>query len=337
MEALVRAKDGHQLVGQLSAERVEIGGVKCVVALIADITGHKRVEAELVAAREEAVAASEAKSNFLSSMSHEIRTPMNAMLGMADLLWETSLTGEQRRFLDTIRSNSNALLDLINGILDLAKVESGRLSLEWIPFDLRELVERVLETLGVRAHQKWLELACRIAPAVPLQLVGDPMRLRQILMNLIGNAIKFTERGEVVLEIETSAGETGQGKGMGLEEDGRRLPRQPKLTFVVRDTGIGIEADRIDEIFASFAQAEPSIARKYGGSGLGLAIVKRLVELMGGTLTVEGEPGKGSAFSFTRCRCRVQSNTEAAGSIHGQRSGPAEATEKWRRGSTCPT
>jgi two-component system, sensor histidine kinase and response regulator len=326
MEALVRTKDGHQLVGQLSAERVEIGGVKCVVALIADITGHNRVEAQLVAAREEALSASEAKSNFLSSMSHEIRTPMNAMLGMADLLWETSLTGEQRRFLDTIRSNSNALLDLINGILDLAKVESGRLSLEWIPFDLRELVERVLETLGVRAHQKWVELAGRIAPSVPLQLMGDPMRLRQILMNLIGNAIKFTERGEVVLEIENSA-ETEPAKRSGVEEDDRRIPRQAKLTFVVRDTGIGIEPDRVDEIFGSFAQAESSTARKYGGSGLGLAIVKRLVELKGGTLTVESVPGQGSAFSFT-VPFQLQSNTEAKahgeGTVHGPRGGSVD-------------
>ena len=151
---------------------------------------------------------------------------MNAMLGMADLLWETNLTAEQRRFLDSIRRNSNALLDLINGILDLAKVESGRLSLEWIVFDLRELAERVVETLGVKAHQKWIELAVRIAPGVPAELVEDPLRLRQILMNLIGNAIKFTERGEVVLEIEPwgsdpSASGTGRRPPMELETASR--------------------------------------------------------------------------------------------------------------------
>lgn len=297
MEAQLRAKDGHTLIGQLSAEVVDVSGEKCIVAITADITGGKLIETELVAAREEAVAASEAKSNFLSSMSHEIRTPLNAMLGMADLLWETQLTAEQRRYLDTIRSNSNALLDLINGILDLAKVESGRLNLEWIPFDLRELVERVLETLGVRAHQKWLELAARISPAVPVELVGDPTRLRQILMNLIGNAIKFTQHGEVMLAIEV-AGEDMPANGKKAEKL-KRQPRHQRLRFVVRDTGIGIPHDRLEGIFASFTQAESSTARKYGGSGLGLAIVKRLVELMGGTLTVESRVGRGSVFSFT--------------------------------------
>lgn len=297
MEVRMRRKSGETLFAQLSAEIVQIAGDDCLAAIAIDITERKRIETELVAAREEAVAASEAKSNFLSSMSHEIRTPMNAMLGMADLLWETQLTAEQRRYLDTIRSNSNSLLDLINGILDLAKVESGRLSLEWIPFDLRELVERVLETLGVRAHQKWLELAARIDPAVPTDLVGDPTRLRQILMNLIGNAIKFTERGEVVLTIELE-GENTPANGKKIEEL-KRQPRQQKLRFVVRDTGIGIAHNRLDEIFASFAQADSSTARKYGGSGLGLAIVKRLVELMGGSLAVESERSKGSVFSFT--------------------------------------
>ncbi|HTT75901.1 MAG TPA: response regulator, partial [Candidatus Binataceae bacterium] len=309
LEAQVRTKHGKTLVAELSAEMVQIAGEDCVVAIAQDISERKRIEAELVAAREEAVAASEAKSNFLSSMSHEIRTPMNAMLGMTDLLWETSLTTEQRRYLDTIRSNGNALLDLIDGILDLAKVESGRLSLEWIAFDLRELVERVLETLGVKAHQKRLELAGRIDPQVRLELVGDPTRLRQILMNLIGNAIKFTDRGEVVLTIE-NAGEDTRAKGRPSREQVTGQPQQ-KLRFVVRDSGIGIAPDRIDEIFASFTQAESSTARKYGGSGLGLAIVKRLVELMGGKLTVESAPGKGSTFSFT-VPFRLQTNAEVS-------------------------
>jgi PAS domain S-box-containing protein len=299
MEAQLRAKDGRILTLLLSAERVEVGGEECIIAISTDITAAKRVEAALMAAREEAVAASEAKSNFLSSMSHEIRTPMNAMLGMADLLWETRLTAEQRRFLDSIRRNSNALLDLINGILDLAKVESGRLSLEWIVFDLRELAERVVETLGVKAHQKWLELAVRIAPSIPTELVGDPLRLRQILMNLVGNAIKFTEHGEVVLEIEPCERESSHpDRAASANGSGNGVPQQHNLRFLVRDTGIGIEANRIGGIFATFTQAASSTARKYGGSGLGLAIVKRLVEVMGGALSVVSEPGHGSVFSF---------------------------------------
>jgi PAS domain S-box-containing protein len=309
LEAQIRTKHGRPLVLQLSAERVQIEGEDCIVAMGVDITARKQIETELVAAREVAIAASEAKSNFLSSMSHEIRTPMNAMLGMADLLWETQLTAEQQRFIDAIRSNGSTLLDLINSILDLAKVESGRLSLEWIPFDLRELVEQVLETLGVRAHQKWIELAARLSPAVPAELVGDPTRLRQVLMNLIGNAIKFTEHGEVVLTIELVDEPTpANGRKTG---DLKRPTRSQRLRFVVRDTGIGIPHDRLDGIFANFMQADSSTARKYGGSGLGLAIVKRLVELMGGTLAVESQVGKGSIFSFT-VPLHVQSGGEAS-------------------------
>jgi PAS domain S-box-containing protein len=298
MEVRVRSKDGRILIAELSSEVVEIGGEKCVVAIAADITTRKRIEAELVGAREEALAASEAKSNFLSSMSHEIRTPMNAMLGMADLLWETTLTLEQRRFLDSIRSNGNALMNLINGILDLAKVESGRLSLEWIAFDPRELVERVAETFGVKAHEKQLELAVRIAPEVPAELIGDPLRLRQILMNLVGNAIKFTEHGEIVLDVRCSSGTSSASHANGLNGNGVSEPRHQSLHFEVLDSGIGIAPVHIDKIFATFTQADSSTARKYGGSGLGLSIVKRLVELMGGTLNVESEPGRGSVFSF---------------------------------------
>ncbi|HEX4208843.1 MAG TPA: PAS domain S-box protein, partial [Candidatus Binataceae bacterium] len=318
MEVQLRKKDGQTFFAQLSAELTRIAGERCVVAMAADISGRKQIEAELVAAREEAVAASEAKSNFLSSMSHEIRTPMNAMLGMADLLSETPLTSEQRRYLDTIRSNSSALLELINGILDLAKVESGRLSLEWIAFDLRELVERVLETLGVKAHQKWLELAARIDPKVPAELVGDPTRLRQILMNLIGNAIKFTDRGEIVLAVETVVDPAPESSGMATKH-GRTQSRQQRLRFEVRDTGIGIPHDRLDQVFTSFTQAESSTARKYGGSGLGLAIVKRLVELMGGTLTVTSEPGMGSAFSFTIAFQMASEKTNLQRAIAGPR------------------
>jgi len=190
---------------RVSAVKLEIDGAPCIATIAVDISRRKRIEEELIAAREEALAASEAKSEFLSSMSHEIRTPMNAILGMADLLWESDLNTEQRRYLDTMRNNGNMLLDLINEILDLAKVESGRLHLEQVQLDLRDLTEKLLETLALRAHTKGLELIGRIAPGTPTRLLGDPLRLRQILFNLIGKAIKFTQTGEIELTLERVA------------------------------------------------------------------------------------------------------------------------------------
>ena len=234
-------------------------------------------------AREAALAASQAKSEFLSSMSHEIRTPMTAILGMAELLAEGELNAEQRRYIEILGNNGHALLDLINSILDLAKVESGRLTLERVGFDLREVVEKSAQTLAIRAHAKGLELTVSIAPDVPTALLGDPLRLRQVLINLIGNAIKFTEHGEVLVAVERDY-----------------APDEPiRLKFGVRDTGIGIAKDKVPALFAAFSQADSSTARKYGGSGLGLAIVKRLVNLMQGEVSLESEPGMGSVFSFT--------------------------------------
>ena len=234
-------------------------------------------------AREAALAASQAKSEFLSSMSHEIRTPMTAILGMAELLAEGELNAEQRRYIEILGNNGHALLDLINSILDLAKVESGRLTLERVGFDLREVVEKSAQTLAIRAHAKGLELTVSIAPGVPTALLGDPLRLRQVLINLIGNAIKFTEQGEVLVAVERDY-----------------APDEPiRLKFGVRDTGIGIAKDKVPALFAAFSQADSSTARKYGGSGLGLAIVKRLVNLMQGEVSLESEPGMGSVFSFT--------------------------------------
>jgi PAS domain S-box-containing protein len=276
-------KDGRIVWGLLSAVTVEVAGKPYVNWIVRNITDRKRMETELIAARETAESASGAKSEFLSSMSHEIRTPMNAVLGMAQLLAETELSEDQRHYLDLMVANGNSLLDLINSILDLAKIESGRMQLEHCEFDLTELVDKTIATLGVRAHSKGLELVARIVPGVPEQLIGDPLRLRQILTNLIGNAIKFTDSGEVVLEVDHSA-----------------LPRDLlKLRFTVTDTGIGIQPDKLDSIFRNFTQADSSTTRKYGGSGLGLAIAHRLVGLIGGQMSVESELGKGSRFSFT--------------------------------------
>jgi PAS domain S-box-containing protein len=283
-EAPIKCKDGSwldcELIGRASTAP---DGARILVSTVRNISARKRAELQIASSRDQALAASRAKSEFLSSMSHEIRTPMNAILGMADLMWETDLGVEQRRYLDTVINNGNALLELINSILDLAKVESGRLSLEALDFDLRELIEKVADTLAVRADEKGVELGVRIDNDAPTALVGDPLRLRQVLTNLIGNAIKFTARGAVVVRVRRDP----QAKGAGA------------LLISVTDSGIGIDAAKISTLFNPFSQADSSTTRKYGGTGLGLAIVDRLVRLMGGRVSVESEPGRGSTFSFT--------------------------------------
>ena len=268
-------------------------GAAGTFVLVRDITRDRNIQLALSGALEAARQASQSKSQFLANMSHEIRTPMNGVLGMAELLLGTDLDDRQRRFIESLYRSGESLLDIINDILDFSKIEAGKLDLERIDFDLRSLIEDLIELLAPRAHQKRIELAYKLAPGLPPIVRGDPTRLRQILINIIGNAIKFTERGEVVLTVEPGDVVPGapEASGVPVAEAPATLVR-----FVVRDTGIGMRPEAVERLFSVFMQADQSSSRRYGGTGLGLAICHQLTGLMGGRISATSHVGEGSVF-----------------------------------------
>ncbi len=282
-EIRLLTKQGTELWADFTAAKIEYDGQPAILGIAIDISQRKEMEEALRKAIEAAEAASRAKSTFLANMSHEIRTPMNAVLGMTDLVLDTDLSREQRQHLETARDSAESLLAIINDILDFSKIEAGKLDLEAAPFRLRDNVEDAIRSLAVRAHTQGIELACRFSPELPEVVVGDRVRLRQILVNLVGNAIKFTPRGEVVMDVHSAA-----------PSDGRVT-----CEFSVTDTGIGIPQDKLVSIFNAFEQGDGSMTRRYGGTGLGLAITSRLIHLMDGKIWVDSRVGQGSTFHFT--------------------------------------
>ncbi len=288
-------KDGtvYPVRGIVTPVKHRDGSLACFVAVFDDVTETKGREAELREARDAALAGDRAKGQFLATMSHEVRTPLNGIVGFTSLLLETPLTPEQREYVQTIRMSTEALIQLTGDILDFARIESGKLKLDPLACDPRECIEDALDLMAAKSAEKHVELLHRIGPDVPAAIVTDGGRLRQVLVNLLGNAVKFTERGAVEIALTVLPAEAGGHRGEPL------APGEALLRFAVRDTGIGIAPEHHAKLFRPFTQVDESTTRRYGGTGLGLAICRNLVELMGGTIGVESAPGRGSVFFFT--------------------------------------